>query len=208
MIFALFIAAAFAATYGVDYSSLVSVSSHQCFKNNGYTFAIPRCWCSVGSVDSNCVQNCKKAHSGGMSRVDTYFFPCYSCGNIAGQVSTFWNHVVANQMDFTRLWMDIEGTWSSSYSTNQNFFNTMMNQVNSIGIVNGVYCSSYYWSSFFGSGFTYSKASSTPLWYPHYDDWASFGDFSAFGGWSKPTIKQYQGNVNFCSAYVDKNYQA
>ena len=72
------IASAYAAIYGVDYSTLVSVASHQCFKSGGYTFAIPRCWCSVGSMDSNCAQSVLNAYDGGMSRVDAYFFPCFS----------------------------------------------------------------------------------------------------------------------------------
>ena len=206
MIFALLISAAFGAMYGVDYSTLTSVSSHQCFISSGYVFAIPRCWCSVGSMDSNCVQNCKNAHSAGMTRVDTYFFPCYSCGNVAGQVSTFWNKVVANQMDFTRLWFDVEGTWSSSTSTNQNFFMQMVNQARSIGIVYGIYCSKYYWTSFFGSSYTFAYADSIPMWYAHYDYDASFSDWSSFGGWTSPTIKQYQGTTSMCSASVDLNY--
>ena len=126
MIFILFIACAFAKK-GVDYSTLVSTSKHECLIGEGYTFAIPRCWCSVGSMDSNCVQNLKNGHSAGMSRVDAYFFPCYSCGNVAGQVSTFWSKTVSNKMDFTTLWFDIEGTWSSSYSTNQKFYEEMVN---------------------------------------------------------------------------------
>ena len=35
---------------------------------------------------------------------------------------------------------------------------------------------------------------------------ASFSDFAAFGGWSKPAIKQYAGTTSICSASIDKNY--
>ena len=48
--------------------------------------------------------------------------------------------------------------------------------------------------------------SSKPLWYAHYDGSANFDDFSAFGGWTKPTIKQYQGTTTFCSAGVDLSW--
>ena len=36
-----------------------------------------------------------------------------------------------------------------------------------------------------------------PLWYPHYQTPpdASFDDFSPFGGWTKPTIKQFFDNA-------------
>ncbi|MDP2434537.1 MAG: hypothetical protein Q8P67_02215 [archaeon] len=32
------------------------------------------------------------------------------------------------------------------------------------------------------------------------DGVASFSDFSPFGGWTKPNIKQYQGTTSLCSA--------
>jgi len=51
-----------------------------------------------------------------------------------------------------------------------------------------------------------AQFSQYPLWYAHYDNNPSFSDFYSFGGWSRPNIKQFQGDVNFCSAGVDLNY--
>ncbi|ELP85375.1 lysozyme, putative [Entamoeba invadens IP1] len=201
----LFISAALAGK-GIDMSTAFPTSTFSCFVSNGYTHAIPRCWRSSGSWDPNCASNCKNAHSAGMSQVDVYFFPCYSCGNVAGQVSSFWNQIISNKVDCKRVWFDIEGTWSSSASTNQNFFMEMMNEARAIGMVHGVYVSKYYWGQFFGSSYTYKYASSTPLWYPHYDSNPSFSDFAAFGGWSSPLMKQYQGTTSMCSGSVDFNY--
>lgn len=194
---------------GVDFSMLLSKNTQECLKDNGYVFAIPRCWRSVGNMDTNCVQNCVNAHAAGMSRVDTYFFPCYSCGNIGGQVNTFWNNVIANKMDFTTLWFDIEGSWSSSYTTNQQFLNDMIEKARSIGIVYGIYSSQYYWGLFFGSNYKFKYASTIPVWYAHYDNNPSFSDWSkySFGGWSEPTIKQYKGDTTLCSASIDFNYE-
>ena len=206
MFFSLFFSVVSAAIYGIDYSTLTSVASHQCFINNGFTFAIPRCWCSVGEVDGDCVPSVENAHAAGMSRVDTYFFPCYSCGNIAGQINSFWDHTIANQMNFERLWFDIEGEWSSSYGTNQAFLMEMVEHARAIGIVYGIYCSEYYWGLFFGS-YTFAYASEAPMWYAHYDYDASFSDWTPFGGWSWPMIKQYQGTTSMCDASVDLNYQ-
>lgn len=50
------------------------------------------------------------------------------------------------------------------------------------------------------------SAASQQLWYAHYDNSASFSDFSPFGGWTKPAIKQYVGDTTLCGAGVDKNY--
>jgi hypothetical protein len=47
--------------------------------------------------------------------------------------------------------------------------------------------------------------SSYPLWYPHYDNNPSYSDWSSFGGWTKPAIKQYVGDTTASSAYIDLN---
>jgi hypothetical protein len=71
------------------------------------------------------------------------------------------------------------------------------------GVTLGVYTSASQWNPIMGGS---SQFNYLPLWYPHYDNWASFGDFSPFGGWSKPAIKQYMGDQMVCSAGVDKNF--
>ena len=45
-----------------------------------------------------------------------------------------------------------------------------------------------------------------PLWYPHYDGVRSFGDFSGFGGWDSPAIKQYGDSVGICDVNADANW--
>ena len=68
----------------------------------------------------------------------------------------------------------------------------------------GVYASESQWSAIMGS--SYTGGSGHQLWYPHYDGSPSFSDFRGFGGWTKPSIKQYVGDAKLCGADVDKNY--
>ena len=77
VISALLATAAFA-TQGVDYSTLQSVATHQCWKNNGMNFAIPRAYKSYGAFDSNGPANVANAHAAGIPYVDIYMFPCRS----------------------------------------------------------------------------------------------------------------------------------
>ena len=42
--------------------------------------------------------------------------------------------------------------------------------------------------------------------YPHYDDSPSFSDFVPFGGWTRPAIKQYEGDATVCGVDVDKDW--
>lgn len=74
------------AYHGVDVSQPTSQSSFSCMKSNGYSFAVVRVYCSSGKPDSNGPSTIKNAWNGGMSHVDGYIFPCYSCGNPAQQV--------------------------------------------------------------------------------------------------------------------------
>ena len=209
MIFTLLIAAAMAATYGLDISTLHTVSQMQCFVSNGFTFIIPRCYCSVGCMDDNCAQNVLNAKSGGMSRVDAYFFPCYSCGNVAGQVTSYWSSMTSQGIDVTRTWFDIEGEWSSSYTTNQAFLMEMINQARYIGIVHGIYCNQYHWNLFFSLDYIFPYHSETQIWYAHWNYQANYDYFDVmqFGGWTTPDMKQYQDTTIFCGGSVDFNYQ-
>ncbi len=42
--------------------------------------------------------------------------------------------------------------------------------------------------------------------YAHYDNDPSFDDFSGFGGWSSPSMKQYQGDQTVCGIDLDENF--
>jgi len=155
-------------------------------------------------------------HAGGFQYVDVYLFPCYSCGNAAGQVTSMvtslgnsgCGHTTGTQSggQWGQVWLDIEGTsyWSTSTANNQNFFNGLKSGCTSANVKCGVYTSASQWNPIMGSSFT--GGSSLPLWYAHYDNNPSFSDFSPFGGWTKPSMKQYAGDVTVCGADLDKDY--
>lgn len=103
------------------------------------------------------------------------------------------------------LWLDIEGTdyWSSSTSSNVKFLSEMVAEGKARGVSLGIYSSKSQWTPIMGGS---TEFSDLPLWYAHYDNNPSYSDFTAFGGWTKPNIKQYQGTTSLCSASVDLNY--
>ena len=72
-----------------------------------------------------------------------------------------------------------------------------------LGLHLGVYTSRSQWEPIMGD---WNGGSSFPLWYAHYDNNPSFSDFSPFGGWNQPAIKQYVGDAVVCGAGVDKNW--
>jgi molybdopterin/thiamine biosynthesis adenylyltransferase len=112
---------------GVDVSSRVYTSNWQCMADNGYSFAIVRVYQSNGKPDANGPYTINDAHSGGISYVDGYIFPCFDCGDPEGQmdatisslsnanirITGMHNQTLADAnvvgASVGMLWIDVEG---------------------------------------------------------------------------------------------------
>ena len=202
----------------------------------GANFAIIRVYQSNGKVDPNGAATINDARNAGIPYVDGYIFPCYSCGNPEQQMDDTINYLSASGVRLLRdkethdivmgmnstqtlhsgekidvtstagmLWIDVEGTqyWSSNAQSNVDFIQGMVDEGVRQGIVLGIYTSNSQWSPIAGGS---SQFASYPLWYPHYDSNPSFSDFSSFGGWNSPSVKQYQGTSYQCDVGLDMNY--
>jgi len=196
-------------TGGVDISQLLSSSTAACFASNGAgNYIIPRGYRSSGSVDPNVCSSLTAAKSGGIPIRETYMFPCPTCSSsAASQVNQLVSALKSCSAFTGRIWLDIEGSqyWTSNTTTNRNWYQSLVDACKNSGYKCGVYTSASQWSAIFGST-SYSYGSNLPLWYAHYDGVAAFSDFKAFGGWTSPFAKQYQGDVTLCSFGVDRNY--
>lgn len=116
------------ATVGIDVSQRTYVSNFQCFLNYGYNFAIIRVYQSYGAPDPNGPATINDAWNAGMAHVDGYIFPCYSCGNPAGQMDATIDYLSSHNVRMLKegelressnstvgasvgmLWLDVEGT--------------------------------------------------------------------------------------------------
>jgi GH25 family lysozyme M1 (1,4-beta-N-acetylmuramidase) len=101
------------------------------------------------------------------------------------------------------LWFDIEGAWSGTAAAHNEFIHGLITEANSLGIRWGIYTSRSQWEPITGNT---AQFGAPALWYAHYDGNPSFSDFAPFGGWSRPSIKQYVGNAQVCGAGIDKNF--
>lgn len=199
------------AELGVDVSQLFSVENYTCAKNNGITFGIARGYCSFGGLDHNTIQSLENMKKAGL-KTDVYMFPCRGKLAIA-QVDEMINNIPSTSYD--RIWIDIETnpssgcTWSG-YTSDQNCQYTLelLEAVKARNRTVGIYASRYMWNQIYGSTTACQEAADgIPLWYAHYDMAPTFTDFSPFGGWQTPTIKQYQGTSAVCGASVDRNWK-
>lgn len=201
---------------GVDLAGDCSAGTLACMVKAGYGFGIFRAWHSTGSFDTSACPNIVAAHAQGMSTTDVYMFPCPKCSaSPQTQLSSMISGLKSAGCTFTRgsqgksnfgkVWLDVENpSYWGSQSSNQAFFKGLVQECESLGIDCGVYSSASQWVPLFGSSFT--AGSSLPLWYAHYDNEQSFNDFSPFGGWSTPYMKQYNGDTTVCGFGVDLDW--
>jgi len=192
------------AVTGVDISTLVSEAEFRCMStSHGVRFVVPRGFQSGGRVDPAVVHNIRNAKAAGISRVDVYLFPCVHCGNPAGQARELVNAIKGT--GYGMVWLDIEiYQWSANHVSNRNFISALANGLKAEGARVGIYTSENNWSQIVGT--EWDGVAEHDLWYAHYDGEANFGDFRPFGGWKKPSIKQYRGTTSLCGAGVDLNW--
>ena len=198
------------AAKGVDYSTLQSVAVHQCWKQNGMTFAMPRAYCSFGGMDEHGRQNVANARAAGIPYVDIYMFPCRG-KSAQAQVSDLITNMGTS--NYGMIWLDIETnpstgcSWNSfSHASNCEYISELVTAIKGHGKVPGIYSSIHMWTEIMGAAANCNEHGSAPLWYAHYDDNPSFSDFTPFGGWTKPNIKQYHGTTTLCGGGVDLSW--
>ena len=88
---------------GIDISRLYNQSVYECFKKDGFSFAIPRAFHSYGAVDANAIQNLKNAKAAGLS-TDVYLFPCKGKSATA-QANEMISGIPTNL--YGMIWIDI-----------------------------------------------------------------------------------------------------
>jgi hypothetical protein len=202
------------ATKGFDLSYFqgdVSSSDFSCLKSNGYDFGIIEA--SKGSeyglnpYISSVVSNARQH----FHNVDVYIFPDTS-NSASSEITSYMNSMLsAGILTTNMVWMDIENTayWSSSCSSNVDWLQEAVNTIDSmykgcgLSTCVGIYASESQWSPIMCNS---EQFSNHQLWYPHYDNNPSNTDFSPFGGWTKPNIKQYAGTTYTCGTAIDKDY--
>eukprot|EP01113_Clastostelium_recurvatum_P003697 TRINITY_DN11615_c0_g1_i1.p1 TRINITY_DN11615_c0_g1~~TRINITY_DN11615_c0_g1_i1.p1 ORF type:complete len:229 (+),score=34.92 TRINITY_DN11615_c0_g1_i1:121-807(+) len=193
--------------FGIDVSQAVSQSDFNCMKPS-LEFVVMRCYRSVGSVDPDCAGTVHAAHAASIPDVSVYIFPCFKCGNPTGQMQTMVSHMKTNNINVSMIWLDIEGPgtyWGSNQATNENFIDQLAKEGTSLGYKLGVYTSASQWIPIVGK---WTGLSNLPLWYAHYNNQQNFDDFTPFGGWTKPSIKQYADGPGLCGADgADRNWR-
>uniref|UniRef100_A0A914PKN3 Uncharacterized protein n=1 Tax=Panagrolaimus davidi TaxID=227884 RepID=A0A914PKN3_9BILA len=141
-------------------------------------------------------------------------WPCTGdeCASASEQMDAAINFVNEQGTSINQIWIDVEEpeSWWADKTQNQNFIMELLKKADERKIATGVYTSSSKWSEIVGADFT--GASSYALWYALWDDNESFEGYEAFGGWTTPTMHQFEGSPNGetngpCGVSMDKNFR-
>ncbi|KAE9549314.1 hypothetical protein FO519_007480 [Halicephalobus sp. NKZ332] len=195
------------ATLGWDGIPAVSDAGFKCLWDHGYRFFVARVYRSSGAYDTTGIQNIKNARASGWKDVDGYIFPCLSssCPSAKTQVANTVNELHAKGAQFGMLWLDIEKlAWPADHNHNRQFITDMMQELDALKVNYGIYTNYNMWEGIVGD---WTGAAHRPLWWADYNGHQDYSGFKAFGGWSKPSIHQYSGDVNGpCGVNMDQNW--
>lgn len=200
-------------TFGVDLSTLTSTSSFECLRQHDYDFVIVRAWRSFSSFDPNAPQTLHNAVAGGFptDQLGVYMFPCFSAHKPASEQVNSMVEALGSS-PYSKVWVDLETNsspgcgWGTDYTANCQFVKQLVEAGKAAHKKMGIYASKYMWEKIMGGLDRCSTFTDLPLWYAHYDHKPSFEDWAPYGGWTQPTIKQYQGTTSLCGAGVDLNF--
>jgi hypothetical protein len=200
--------------YGVDVSEPTSAAQFACLRENGFSFAIVRCFRSVGSPDPACAASVASAWEAGLSHVDLYFFPDAPRGNATAQAEELLHYIAANNIRFGMVWLDVEQyRWGPDTTANLAFIKELVTTLgDALGGTSrlGMYTSHRSWTPITGGSL---ETFGLPLWWPRYSrptpqpGWAS--TWVPFGGWEQPAIHQYNDAMwpaNNCTGSYDVNF--
>ena len=207
--------------FGVDVSSPVSAAQAQCMRAppHNLSFGIVRAWESNGhGFDRNCVEVSKNWRGANISS-DVYMFPCSFGLSAASQVAELIGNLSLNSVPFGRIWFDVETNpspacaWKADKAANCAFMKELVDAAAATNAMWGVYSSIHMWTTLMADASApnaCAAAATLPLWYPHYQTPPdpTFDDFVGFGGWAKPSVKQFYDGVDpggICSVSVDNN---
>ncbi len=164
------------------------------WQSQGYTHLIVGCQNATTAQ-----QQLATAVAGGMT-VDIYKY-LYFSSDMTTQVQNAL--AIGSGHPIGRIWLDVEDD-PGSLSVQQ-IVAKIQEAVDACGATpRGIYTGAWWWNANLPGCAAFSDL---PLWYSWYDGIDSLDTWStqAFGGWSRPAGKQYQGNVAVSGVNTDTN---
>jgi hypothetical protein len=199
-------------SFAVDITTYASASTFSCLYKQGYNTVFIQGYSPVngGSVNTNLVQNLNNAATASLGN-EVYVTPATTGKTGLAQFDAVFNYLKSSGINVRSIWLQVTSpiNWSNNVQTNVNLITSFVSRANQNGVSAGIYTNWYDWQQITGS---YTGFSSLRLWYwnaygqgPNAEAQASFDDFRAFDGWSRPAVKQFALNEALCGLTLNRD---
>ncbi|CAL6045383.1 Glycosyl_hydrolase family 25 protein [Hexamita inflata] len=196
-------------TLGADISERLSNIHAKCLFENGYHQIVVQAQYG-SSINQEAIQNYEVATAAGIKRVDYYITPSTAndpVEQIRKTMDVLQSHNVIKTNSI--VWLNVEDTDSyfGTQRENQVFILRLLEEISQhLGSERvGVYTSNQSWTTLVDPN--WRDTIIYKLKYAHFDGVTDFDDFVSFGGWKKPSMKTFAGDVNECGMRINKEYQ-
>ena len=191
-------------TNGVTTRTLIKDFS--CFKSNHYIYAIVRAFLNVGRVDPNAKETLKVAAAQKLLYADIYANPCIEC-KMTPETTVDVIVDALKETTYNNFWLVItpNDKWTANTTYNCDYANRFLRQAKKLGKSPGIGSDAPSWEKVMGKGCEITVDYAGCWWLKH-DKEQSFEKFKPFGGFTFPTIKEFDGPSKMCNMDVDLNF--
>lgn len=141
----------------------------------------------------------------GFGKIDIFVSPApYKHTTTWAQLKEAVDYIKYHDQKFRNVWIEVRGSdnWGKCID-NYAFLKDMVSGGEKLlGLKLGILTSESDWNSIMCSSTDFSHL---PLWYSENDYNTSLSGFKPFGGWTKPSLKQYSVTTNLCGASIGED---
>ncbi|WKX93693.1 hypothetical protein Q1695_011172 [Nippostrongylus brasiliensis] len=128
----------------------------------------------------------------------------------ATQFDELYNALISANINVRSIWLQVTSpiNWPTNTSNNVAFMNSVLSRAIQYGLTVGIYTNSYDWDQIAGGATVYNVM----LWYwkvngagTSGETPANYNDFRSFGGWSKPSVKQFAQSEYTCGVLSNRD---
>lgn len=183
-----------------------AIKDFTCFKQQRYIFAMVRGFLNVGKVDPNVRANLIAAEKAKLLYTDVFMNPCPQCElKPEDQVNMLLKEIAGTTFSTIYVVVQPKDKWGPDKDENCRYVNAMIDEINRHEFYGGVGSDIDDWKEVVGAGCMITSEKSG-CWWDKHDKIAGFEHFKPFGGFTFPSVKEYDGPARICDTDVELNF--
>lgn len=192
------------ATNGVTIRELVE--NFSCFKQNRHVYAMVRAYINTGQVDPNARKTLIAAQNAKLLYQNAYMNPCTQC-KFMPEVQIDQIVEALKGIKYETIWIQVQlmDRWSANATYNCEYVKRLIAQTKKHKQSSGIASDAPAWEKIMGKDCIIPD-DDVGVWWIKHDNEESFDHFKPFGGFTYPTIKEFEGPVKMCGFEVDRNF--